>query len=41
MAGNDVSSTTIAGTSRVDWDIAWANFNSKAEGARIASRQLW
>jgi len=41
IAGTDCGFGTIAGTSRVDGEIAWAKFKSMAEGARIASRQLW
>jgi 5-methyltetrahydropteroyltriglutamate--homocysteine methyltransferase len=41
IAGTDCGFGTIAGTSRVDGDIAWAKFESMAEGARIASERLW
>jgi 5-methyltetrahydropteroyltriglutamate--homocysteine methyltransferase len=41
IAGTDCGFGTIAGTSRVDGAIAWAKLKSMAEGARIASKQLW
>jgi len=41
IAGTDCGFGTIAGTSRVDGDIAWAKFQSMAEGARLASDKLW
>jgi 5-methyltetrahydropteroyltriglutamate--homocysteine methyltransferase len=41
IAGTDCGFGTIAGTSRVDGEIAWAKFQSMAEGARIASENLW
>jgi 5-methyltetrahydropteroyltriglutamate--homocysteine methyltransferase len=41
IAGTDCGFGTIAGTSRVDGAIAWAKFQSMAEGARIASARLW
>jgi len=41
IAGTDCGFATIAGTSRVDGEIAWAKLKSMAEGARLASKQLW
>jgi 5-methyltetrahydropteroyltriglutamate--homocysteine methyltransferase len=41
IAGTDCGFGTMAGSSRVDPAIAWAKFKSIAEGARIASKQLW
>lgn len=41
IAGTDCGFATMAGSSRVDPAIAWAKFKSMAEGARIASKQLW
>jgi 5-methyltetrahydropteroyltriglutamate--homocysteine methyltransferase len=41
IAGTDCGFATMAGASRVDPEIAWAKFKSMAEGARIASKQLW
>jgi 5-methyltetrahydropteroyltriglutamate--homocysteine methyltransferase len=41
IAGTDCGFATIAGTSRVDGEIAWAKLKSMAEGARLASQQLW
>jgi len=41
IAGTDCGFGTIAGVSRVDGEIAWAKFQSMAEGARIASDRLW
>jgi 5-methyltetrahydropteroyltriglutamate--homocysteine methyltransferase len=41
IAGTDCGFGTIAGVSRVDGEIAWAKFQSMAEGARIASKNLW
>ncbi|MGH7986662.1 MAG: cobalamin-independent methionine synthase II family protein [Candidatus Binataceae bacterium] len=41
IAGTDCGFGTIAGTSRVDGGVAWAKLKSMAEGARIASTQLW
>jgi 5-methyltetrahydropteroyltriglutamate--homocysteine methyltransferase len=41
IAGTDCGFGTIAGTSRVDGGVAWAKLQSLAEGARIASKQLW
>jgi len=41
IAGTDCGFATIAGSSRVDSEIAWAKFKAMAEGARIASQELW
>ncbi len=41
IAGTDCGFATIAGSSRVDAEIAWAKFGALAEGARLASRELW
>ena len=41
IAGTDCGFATIAGTSRVDGEIAWAKLKSMSEGARLASQQLW
>jgi 5-methyltetrahydropteroyltriglutamate--homocysteine methyltransferase len=41
IAGTDCGFATIAGSSRVDSEIAWAKFKSMAEGAKLASHELW
>jgi 5-methyltetrahydropteroyltriglutamate--homocysteine methyltransferase len=41
IAGTDCGFATVAGYSVVDPKIAWAKFQSLAEGARIASRKLF
>jgi 5-methyltetrahydropteroyltriglutamate--homocysteine methyltransferase len=41
LAGSDCGFATVAGFSAVDPKITWAKFHSLAEGAKIASRQLW
>jgi 5-methyltetrahydropteroyltriglutamate--homocysteine methyltransferase len=41
IAGTDCGFATVAGYSVVDPKIAWAKFQSLAEGARIASRELF
>jgi 5-methyltetrahydropteroyltriglutamate--homocysteine methyltransferase len=41
IAGTDCGFATIAGTSRVDGMIAWEKLKTMAEGARLASKQLW
>ncbi len=41
MAGTDCGFATIAGSSRVDSEIAWAKLKTMAEGAKIASKELW
>ncbi len=41
IAGSDCGFATFAGSSLVDPRIAWAKLKTMAEGARIASRELW
>jgi 5-methyltetrahydropteroyltriglutamate--homocysteine methyltransferase len=41
IAGTDCGFATFAGSSTVDPDIAWAKLHALAEGARLASQQLW
>jgi 5-methyltetrahydropteroyltriglutamate--homocysteine methyltransferase len=41
IAGTDCGFATFAGSSMVDPDIAWAKLHALAEGARLASQQLW
>ena len=41
MAGSDCGFATVAGFHNVDPKITWAKFQSMAEGARIASKELW
>ena len=41
IAGTDCGFATFAGSSTVDPDIAWAKLHVRAEGARLASQQLW
>jgi len=41
IAGTDCGFATIAGSSRVDSEIAWAKLKAMAEGARLASQELW
>jgi len=41
IAGTDCGFATFANFTPVDPDIAWAKLGSLAEGARIASRELW
>jgi 5-methyltetrahydropteroyltriglutamate--homocysteine methyltransferase len=41
IAGTDCGFATIAGSSRVDSEIVWAKFKAMAEGAKLASRELW
>ncbi len=41
IAGTDSGFATFAGSSMVDPDIAWAKLHALAEGARLASQQLW
>ncbi|MBF6568523.1 MAG: cobalamin-independent methionine synthase II family protein [Candidatus Binataceae bacterium] len=41
IAGTDCGFGTFAGLSAVDGDIAWRKLRSLAEGAGIASRELW
>ena len=41
IAGSDCGFATFAGSKEVHPSIVWAKFKSLAEGARLASRQLW
>jgi 5-methyltetrahydropteroyltriglutamate--homocysteine methyltransferase len=41
IAGTDCGFATFAGSSMVDPDIAWAKLHALAEGAHVASQQLW
>jgi 5-methyltetrahydropteroyltriglutamate--homocysteine methyltransferase len=41
IAGTDCGFATFAGIAEVDPQITWAKFQAMAEGARIASAQLW
>jgi 5-methyltetrahydropteroyltriglutamate--homocysteine methyltransferase len=41
VASNDCGFATSAAGDEVHPDVAWAKMNALAEGARIASRQLW
>ncbi len=41
MAGTDCGFGTVAGMDVVVPTVTWAKFRAQAEGARIASRQLW
>ena len=41
IAGSDCGFSTFAGFTVVDPQITWAKLKSMAEGARIASRELW
>jgi 5-methyltetrahydropteroyltriglutamate--homocysteine methyltransferase len=41
LAGSDCGFGTWGGMARVDPDVVWAKFGSLAEGARLASQQLW
>ena len=41
LAGSDCGFATVAGFSAVDPKITWAKFQAMAEGAKIASRELW
>jgi 5-methyltetrahydropteroyltriglutamate--homocysteine methyltransferase len=41
LAGSDCGFGTWVGMARVDPDVVWAKFGSLAEGARLASKQLW
>lgn len=41
IAGTDCGFSTFAGLSDVDPNITWEKLKAMAEGARIASRQLW
>ena len=41
IAGSDCGYGTWVGQAAVDPDVVWAKFAAMAEGARIASRELW
>jgi 5-methyltetrahydropteroyltriglutamate--homocysteine methyltransferase len=42
IAGTDCGFMTFArSVNQVEPEIAWAKFQAMAEGARIASKQLW
>jgi 5-methyltetrahydropteroyltriglutamate--homocysteine methyltransferase len=41
IAGTDCGFGTFVGASRVDGEIAWAKLAAMAEGARVASAELW
>ncbi len=41
IAGTDCGFATVAGFHTVDPKITWAKFQSMAEGARLASKELW
>lgn len=41
IAGTDCGFSTFAGLAEVDPQITWAKFRAMAEGARLASAQLW
>jgi 5-methyltetrahydropteroyltriglutamate--homocysteine methyltransferase len=41
IAGTDCGFSTFAGFTTVDPQITWAKFRAMAEGARLASQQLW
>jgi 5-methyltetrahydropteroyltriglutamate--homocysteine methyltransferase len=41
MAGSDCGFSTFAGFGPVDPDVVWMKLAAMAEGARIATRQLW
>jgi 5-methyltetrahydropteroyltriglutamate--homocysteine methyltransferase len=41
IAGTDCGFGTIAGSSAVDGEVAWAKMKSMAEGARLATKELW
>jgi len=41
IAGTDCGFSTFAGIADVDPQITWAKFRAMAEGARLASQQLW
>jgi hypothetical protein len=41
MAGTDCGFATFAGFSTVDPQIVWAKFRAMAEGAALASAELW
>ena len=41
IAGTDCGFSTSAGVPRVDPDIMWAKFRTLAEGAKLATNELW
>jgi 5-methyltetrahydropteroyltriglutamate--homocysteine methyltransferase len=41
IAGSDCGFATFAGSKEVHPSIVWAKFKSLADGARIASKELW
>jgi 5-methyltetrahydropteroyltriglutamate--homocysteine methyltransferase len=41
MAGTDCGFATVAGMLTVDPKITWAKFRAMAEGAKLASKELW
>jgi 5-methyltetrahydropteroyltriglutamate--homocysteine methyltransferase len=41
IAGTDCGFATFAGIAEVDPQITWAKFRAMAEGAQLASEQLW
>ena len=41
IAGTDCGFSTSAGVPRVDTDIMWAKFRTLAEGAKLATKDLW
>jgi 5-methyltetrahydropteroyltriglutamate--homocysteine methyltransferase len=41
IAGTDCGFASFAGSSAVDPAIVWAKLGAMAEGAAIASRELW
>ena len=41
IAGSDCGFATFAGSKEVHPSIVWAKFQALAEGARLASKELW
>lgn len=41
IAGTDCGFSTVAGMIRVYPTVTWAKFRAMAEGAEVASRELW
>src|SRR5262249_40901860 len=41
IAGSDCGFATFAGSKEVHPSIVWAKFEALAEGARLASKELW
>ena len=41
IAGTDCGFATFAGSKEIHPSIVWAKFKAMADGARIASRELW